>query len=222
MRWLFALAALCLAAGAALLARTAYIIWDPGAARVQHQLAATMHRQWQRDPAADNPLLTARLRPGQPFASIMIPRFGPHWRFTIVQGTTLTQLAEGPGHVPGTEYPGEPGNFAVAAHDITAGNPFLHLGTLQAGDAIIVQTAYGTYQYRVVSKQVVRYTDAAVLAPVPGDPGAPPAAEYITLITCTPVTLAFTPWRIVVTGILTRAHLNRPGHAGTPHGQRER
>ncbi|HXW43298.1 MAG TPA: class E sortase [Streptosporangiaceae bacterium] len=203
MRKLTLLAVLCLAGGALLLARGAYIIWDPGAATVQHQLTATMHRQWQRDPGSDNPLLAMRLRPGQPFASIMIPRFGPDWRFTIVQGTSLVQLATGPGHVLGTQYPGEPGNFAVAAHDITAGNPFLHLGTLRAGDQVIVQTAYGTYTYKVLYRQVVRYTDAAVLAPVPGDPGVRPTAQYITLITCTPVTLAFTPWRIVVTGVLT-------------------
>ena len=51
---------------------------------------------------------------------------------------------------------------------------------------------------------LVRYTDTRVEAPVPGHPGAAPRRARITLITCTPVTLAFTPWRIVVTGDLTR------------------
>ena len=60
---------------------------------------------------------------GRPFAFMRIPKFGPHWRFAIVEGTSLTQLANGPGHVRGTQFPGEPGNFAVAAHDITAGQP---------------------------------------------------------------------------------------------------
>lgn len=54
----------------------------------------------------------------------------------------------------------------------------------------------------MISERVVRYTDASVLEPVPGHPSQPPARQYLTLITCTPVTLDFTPWRIVVTGVL--------------------
>ena len=68
-------------------------------------------------------------------------------------------------------------------------------------------------------ESVVRYTDLAVLAPVPGHLGQHPGAGFITLITCTPVTLAFTPWRVVVTGTLvrspTRASISRTA-AGNP------
>ena len=153
-----------------------------------------------RGPAAVRPIV---LVTGQPFAVLRIPAFGAQWRFAVVEGTTLAQLAEGPGHVPGTQLPGEPGNFAVAAHDITAGNAFMHLGRLRKGDGISVTTANGTYQYRVLTERVVRYTDVGVLDPVPGKPGQRPVRQFITLLTCTPVTLAFTPWRIVVTGVLT-------------------
>ncbi len=151
---------------------------------------------------------TAAARPitlvtGQPFAVLRIPAFGAQWRFAVVEGTTLAQLAEGPGHVPGTQLPGEPGNFAVAAHDITAGNAFLHLASLRRGDGITVTTVNGTYRYQVLTERVVRYTDVGVLDPVPDKPGQRPVRQFITLITCTPVTLAFTPWRIVVTGVLT-------------------
>ena len=120
-----------------------------------------------------------------------------------MEGATLTQLSTGPGHVTGTQLPGQVGNFAVAAHDITAGNPFLHLKTLRAGDEIYVTTEYATYTYKVTGQKVVRYTDVSVLAPVPDSPGATPASAHITLITCTPVTLLFTPWRVIVTGVLT-------------------
>jgi sortase A len=106
-------------------------------------------------------------------------------------------------------HPGTPGNFAVAAHDITAGNPFLHLGSLRPGDAVLVQVAGTTYRYAVTSSTIVRYTDTAVLDPVPGHPGTRPTAQYITLITCSPVTLVFTPWRIIVTGHLIQATLSR-------------
>ncbi len=120
----------------------------------------------------------------------------------MVEGATLAQLSTGPGHVTGTQLPGQVGNFAVAAHDITAGNPFLHLKSLRAGMKIYVTTRYATYTYVVTGERVVRYTDVAVLAPVPGSPGATPTGAHITLITCTPVTLLFTPWRVIVTGVL--------------------
>ncbi len=121
----------------------------------------------------------------------------------MVEGATLAQLSTGPGHVTGTQLPGQVGNFAVAAHDITAGNPFLHLKSLRAGMKIYVTTRYATYTYVVTGEHVVRYTDVSVLAPVPGSPGATPTSAHITLITCTPVTLLFTPWRVIVTGVLT-------------------
>lgn len=83
-----------------------------------------------------------------------------------------------------------------------AGNPFLRLGRLRPGAAVVVTTKCAVYRYRVLAKRVVRYTDVAVLYPVPGHPGERPRKRLITLITCTPVTLAFTPYRIVVTGQL--------------------
>jgi sortase A len=230
-RVLLPAAALSIAAGLGLLGYTGYQVWDPGARQAQNQLIERLHEQWARQPAAARGTVPGRTVPGrtvpgptapggnaaggtpatrpialvtgQPFAVLRIPAFGAQWRFAVVEGTTLAQLAEGPGHVPGTQLPGEPGNFAVAAHDITAGNPFLHLGSLRKGDAITVTTVNGTYQYQVLTRHVVRYTDVGVLDPVPGKPGQRPVWQFITLITCTPVTLAFTPWRIIVTGILT-------------------
>ena len=225
-RVLLPAAALSIAAGLGLLGYTGYQVWDPGARQAQSQLIERLHEQWAGHPAAargtapggtapggtapggTEPGGTAAAKPielvtGRPFALLRIPAFGAQWRFAVVEGTTLAQLAEGPGHVPGTQLPGEPGNFAVAAHDITAGNPFLHLGSLRKGDGIAVTTVNGTYQYRVLSERVVRYTDVGVLDPVPDEPGQQPVRQFITLLTCTPVTLAFTPWRIVVTGVLT-------------------
>ena len=210
-RLLLPAAALSIAAGLGLLGYIGYQVWDPGARQEQNQLIGRLHEEWARHPAATpgapaggTPAATPIvLVTGQPFAVLRIPAFGAQWRFAVVEGTTLTQLAEGPGHVPGTQLPGDPGNFAVAAHDITAGNPFLHLSTLRMGDGISVTTVNGTYWYRVLTERVVRYTDVGVLDPVPGRPGQRPVRQFITLITCTPVTLAFTPWRIVVTGELT-------------------
>lgn len=206
MRPLRALALASITAGAALLLYTGYRIWDPGAAQHQRTLAGTLRGQWSRHPAGCSPP-AAREHPvkGKPFAFIQVPQFGPGWKFAIVEGASLAQLSGGPGHVTGTQFPGEPGNFAVAAHDVTAGNPFLHLGALRPGAAILVTTRCDVYRYRVQAKHVVRYTDVAVLDAVPGHPGVRPHQQLITLITCTPVTLAFTPYRIIVTGQLVSA-----------------
>ena len=193
----------------------AFVITDPFAGHRQQVLQQQLRQQWRaaaqpRHKQASQAELTGRswhpdqlrLVTGQPFALIRVPAFGPRWRFAIVQGSSLSQLALGPGHVPGTGLPGQPGNFVVAAHDVTAGNPFLHLRALRYPDKVYIYTQNWIYEYVVRSERVVRYTDTAVEYPVPGHPGEAAHRSFITLITCTPVTLAFTPWRVVVTGEL--------------------
>jgi len=144
------------------------------------------------DPAGDGPAICLD----------RVPAFGRDWQFAIVEGTALSQLELGPGHVRGTGLPGQPGNFVVAAHDVTAGNPFLHLRALRYPAKVYVYTHSRVYEYAVRSERITRYTNVGVEYPVPGHPGAAPHRSLITLITCTPVTLAFTPWRIVVSGEL--------------------
>ena len=209
------LAAAMIAAGLAIAGVDVYKVVDPQAGAREHALQQNLNRQWASTPAPSAPASGAsapadstsvvQVRTGQPFAMLRIPAFGKKWKFAVVEGATLTQLSTGPGHVTGTQLPGQLGNFAVAAHDITAGNPFLHLKSLRAGDAVYVTTRYATYKYVVTGEKVVRYTDVKVLAPVPGKPGAQARRSYLSLITCTPVTLSFTPWRVVVTAQLASA-----------------
>ncbi len=208
MRPLRVLALASIVTGIAFLLYTGYLIWDPFAAQHQRALFGDLYRQWGEPLQRGQPGKCKWPLPGEhppvgkPFAFIQIPRFGQGWKFAIVEGASLAQLSGGPGHVTGTQLPGQLGNFAVAAHDITAGNPFLHLGDLQPGNVIVITTKCAVYKYRVQAKHVVRYTDVAVLDAVPGHPGARPHKQLITLITCTPVTLAFTPYRIIVSGYL--------------------
>jgi sortase A len=201
----------CLTAGVVVLLFLAYLLWGTALAAGQHQraFAAELQRQWraqsQRGWQAHHGALVRAPRlhlvTGQPFAFIRIPRFGPRWRFAIVQGTSLDQLALGPGHVPGTALPGRPGNFAVAAHRVTAGNPFYHLPDLRPGDTILIDTSVITYVYQVTRTERVLPDDTSVLDPVPGHPQRRPDQAMITLITCDP------PWtgthRIIVSGTLT-------------------
>jgi len=204
---------ICLTAGAIGLLFVGYLVWGTSehTAAVQRQFAAELTHQWHAassvsscsaaGPDARVPADPIHLVSSQPFAFIRIPAFGPNWRFTVIQGTSLAQLNTSPGHVPGTQLPGQAGNFVVAAHRVTAGNPFWSLPSLRAGDAVCIDTEYDTYVYQVTGSPVeVLPTDVAVLDPAPGDPGARPTQRLITLITCDP------PWtgthRVIVTGVL--------------------
>ncbi len=199
------LAAALIASGLVIAGIAAFKVVDPQAPAREQALQQQLTTGWPTAPAPAPPassLPVVQVRTGQPFALLRIPALGRNWKFAVVEGASLAQLSTGPGHVTGTQLPGQIGNFAVAGHDITAGNPFLHLKSLTAGDAVYVTTRYATYTYRVTGEKVVRYTQVSVLAPVPGSPGTSAASAHITLITCTPVTLAFTPWRVIVTGVL--------------------
>ena len=192
----------CLTAGVIVLLFLAYLVWGTALATSAHQhaFATQLQQQWQIHREAKPATTRLHLVTGQPFAFIRIPRFGQNWRFAIVQGTGLAQLALGPGHVPGTALPGQIGNFAVAAHRVTAGNPFYHLNELRAGDKVVIVTAATRYTYQVTHTALVLPGDIAVLDPVPGHPHKRPRQASITLITCDP------PWtgthRIIVFGSL--------------------
>lgn len=96
------------------------------------------------------------------------------------------------GHYPGTGAPGRTGNFALAGHRNTHGEPFRHLDRLRPGDTVSVRTREGTYEYRV--DRILPETsprDTGVIAPVPRSLYRPAygydqAGAYLTLTTCTP------------------------------------
>jgi sortase A len=206
----------CLTAGIVALLFVAYLLWGTGwhTAAVQSQFAAQLNEQWRHDHARPAVLPAGRsmaIPPDpihvvawRPFAFIRIPAFGAHWRFTLIEGTQLAQLNVAPGHVPGTQLPGQLGNFAIAGHRVTAGNPFWSLPTMRAGDLIYIDTEYNTYTYRVTGRPLwVPPNDTALLDPVPGHPGKRPSRRLITLITCDPAWTG--THRVIVTGVLIAA-----------------
>lgn len=185
-----------------------YLIWGTALRTdaAQRQFSNELNQQWQAR-GSGNAIKAGPeqfdVATGQPFAYITIPAFGPHWRFTLIQGTALAQLDLSPGHVPGTQWPGQVGNFAVAGHRVTAGNPFWSLPSLRAGNLVYIQTQDNDYTYRVTSEQTVLPSDLEVLDPVPGRPGVRPTKRLITLITCDPAWTG--THRIIVTGVLIAA-----------------
>jgi sortase A len=200
---------IALTAGAIGLLFIGYLVWGTSlrAASAQRQLGSELNQQWQQSPARGDAIEAGpeQFHPttGEPFAFITIPAFGPHWRFTLIQGTAMAQLDVSPGHVPGTQWPGQVGNFAVAGHRVTAGNPFWSLPALRSGDLVYIQTKADNFIYRVTGDKQVLPTDVGVLDPVPGHPGQRPVQRLITLITCNP---AWTGTRrVIVTGVLVSA-----------------
>jgi sortase A len=111
---------------------------------------------------------------------------GKKYSVPVVQGVSLGALARGIGHYPGTVMPGHVGNFAVAGHRATHGEPFAYLDRLHKGDVVIVETRTDWFVYRMDRVRIVEPTDVWVIDPVPGKPDAKPTQQLITLTTCNP------------------------------------
>ena len=95
-----------------------------------------------------------RAREGKPIGRIKLPTLGR--KYVVVQGTDLTTLRNGPGHYPGTRFPGERGTVAIAGHRTTYGAPFRTINQLKRGDHIVLAMPYGTFTYAVEKTQIVR------------------------------------------------------------------
>jgi sortase A len=142
------------------------------------------------------------------FAVVRIPTLG--LVFPVAEGVDkYAVLNHGYiGHYPGTAMPGQPGNFAIAGHRTTHGEPFRHLDRINVGDAVIVEVSGWDYVYQVDS--VLPETDPSdgtVLLPEPYSTDHPSAqygyrtpGSYITLTTCTPPFTSL--YRMVVWGHL--------------------
>jgi sortase A len=203
-----------LTAGVIILLFASYLVWGSGvrAASAQRQFTNELNEQWSH---ASHPAIQAhadaidmlpeQFHPatGAPFAFIRIPAFGPNWRFAVIQGTALAQLNVSPGHVPGTQWPGQLGNFAVAGHRVTAGNPFWSLPSMRNGELVYIQTKLNDLTYRVTGKKWVSPADLGVLDAVPGHPRQQPTQRLLTLITCDPAWTG--TYRVIVTAVLVAA-----------------
>ncbi|MEU2925562.1 class E sortase [Streptomyces sp. NPDC007251] len=104
------------------------------------------------------------------------------------------------------------GNFGLAAHRNTHGEPFRYINKLKAGDAVVVETQDMYFVYKVTSMlPVTSPSNTSVLDPVPKGSGFTKPGRYITLTTCTP---EFTSkYRLIVWGKMVE---ERPRSKGKP------
>ena len=187
-----------------------------------------LRKQWAttapRPPAATAPTATptqGATRPPAPkapangagLALMVIPRLGGSWVSPVLEGVGDRSLTRGLGHYPRTALPGEVGNFSVAGHRATNGEPFARLDRVVKGDHVYVQTSTAWHDYVVDSTAIVAPTETSVVLPVPKRPGAKPTERKMTLTTCHP------RWgstqRLIV---FTTLAATTPASAGPPAG----
>jgi len=135
---------------------------------------------------------TRSVQAGDAMALIRIPRFGEDYVMPVMEGVGDDVLARGYGHFEESAAMGEKGNFAVAAHRVTHGEPLRDMPSLRPGDEVIVETRDTIYTYELDTDPnalVVTFRDVWVVAPEPENPdpnGVQPAdaERLITLTTC--------------------------------------
>jgi sortase A len=190
--------------GVLLLLLVAYqLLWtNVTAGRAADEAATALQYSWERPPtnADGTPVeetTTRNPRPklGEAFALMYIPRLRDKvWGMPVWQSVELSDLARGIGHYPETQMPGKKGNFAVAAHRATNGEPFRDIDRLQVGDSLYVETRDAVYEYTLQEDRIVTPSATWVLDPVPAEPGAKPTRRLITLTTCNPRWASTSRW----------------------------
>ncbi|MDY0914664.1 class E sortase [Rathayibacter festucae] len=220
---------LLMTAGALVLLYLGWQLWwnDAVIAGQQTSEAAELRQTWDDAVPAPEPSTAPSETPagyGDPviapvsaldtsFGNLYVPRYGEGWVRTIAEGVDAENvLDEGSiGHYPGTQMPGEVGNFALAAHRSAYGGGMHVIDELQLGDAIYIETADGWYTYRFRNLEYVQPSEIQVIDPVPWTTGVTPTDRLITLTSCNP--LLSTAERIIAYGVFESW---QPRSAGAP------
>jgi sortase A len=203
--------------GVIMLLFVTYQLWWTNV-RAHAQASSTsnnLEHQWDSD-RSEPSAAPGTFSPGQGFAIMYIPKLDV--KAPIAQGVdTEKVLNKGMvGHYDGALNTAMPwdktGNFAVAAHRNTHGEPFRYINHLTQGDKVVVETASTYYTYTVTSTLAsTPPSNTSVIEPVPPGSGFTKPGRYITLTTCTP---EFTSTnRLIVWGKLTE---ERPRSKGKP------
>jgi sortase A len=204
--------------GVVLMLLVVYQLWwtNVEASRAADEAVAQLQEEWSRPPlVTPSPSSEPTDQPDEPdepekdegpreyvppefgsaFALMYIPRLGDKvWGTPVLEGVGDAELARGLGHYPSAVLPGEVGNFAVAGHRATNGEPLRDIDRLTVGDEIYVETRNSWFVYSLERDRIVTPQSTWVIAPVPGDPGAKPREALITLTTCHPRWASYERW----------------------------
>ena len=135
-----------------------------------------LDRAWQRVQAGELEARPWSWADTGPVARIRVPRLELEW--IALEGASGRTLAFGPGHLPGTPRPGEPGNSVLFGHRDTH---FAGLAELLPGDVLEVEDPDGeSHRYVVEWGRVTHERDGRLLR------ASEPGASWLTLVTCYP------------------------------------
>jgi sortase A len=121
--------------------------------------------------------LQRQAKAGSAVGRIRIPAIDAS--FVIVKGSGASELENGPGIYPETNFPGVPGTTAIAGHRTTYLAPFRHIDKLRRGESIVLEMPYARLTYTVIGSRVVLPTDVSVLDPA--------GYSRLVLSACTPL-----------------------------------
>lgn len=213
-RWLTWVGVLLLVGGLAMLGYVGWQLYGTNYVSRQQQAEAVeeLQQRWEQQTtvtagrAADD-----ATPPDGATALIRIPRFGADYVMPVFEGTSKEVLARGFGHFDQTAGPGEKGNYALAAHRVTHGEPLRDMPSLRPGDLVEVETRSHVYVYRldtdpndlIVTFEDVWVVDARPDNPEQGGVEAPPQDRLITLTTC--AELFHTDERMIAFGHLVQS-----------------
>ncbi|MEV5509227.1 class E sortase [Streptomyces orinoci] len=202
--------------GVVMLLFVAYQLWWTNviAHRQAHGAASSLQHAWDAGGGKDRD--AGAFSPGQGFAIIYIPKLDV--KAPIAEGTGKHQVLDKGmvGHYSRPFKSAMPwdkqGNFALAGHRNTHGEPFRYVNRLGPGDKIVVETGSAFYTYEVTSRlDQTSPANVGVIQPVPVGSGFAGPGRYITLTTCTP---EFTStYRLIVWGKMVD---ERPRSKGKP------
>lgn len=189
---------LCITVGTLIVLFVVYVLFWTGvkADGVMNDQIDQLQQQWSkgtvREPSAGSGALASPPKPaaygyGRPFAIMYIPRLGFTWNKPVLEGTGTDVLKKGIAHYARTARLGQEGNFAVAGHRRTYGDPFKDFPKLRSGDAVVLTDGTTWFTYRIDKGPYKTVpTDVEVIDPVPRKSGYTRPGRYLTLTTCDP------------------------------------
>ncbi|WP_062645127.1 class E sortase [Streptomyces maremycinicus] len=186
---------LCITAGTVIVLFVVYVLFWTGvrADREMGDQIDDLHDQWAQgtaaapSPGASTTATPAPYRSGRPFAVMYIPRLGFTWNKPVLEGTATGTLKKGLGHYAGSARLGQTGNFSVAGHRRTYGDPFKDFPQIRRGDAVVLTDGTTWFTYRVDKGPYKTVpSDVEVIDAVPRKSGYTRPGRYLTLTTCDP------------------------------------
>ncbi|WDV53021.1 class E sortase [Streptomyces coeruleorubidus] len=184
---------LCITVGSVIVLFVVYVLFWTGvkADDVMDDQIELLRKEWSKSrSAARSPASPPKPAPyarGKPFAIMYIPRLGFTWNKPVLEGTATGTLKKGLGRYAQTAQLGQKGNFAVAGHRRTHGDPFKDFPKLRRGDAVVLTDGTTWFTYRIdKGPHKTVPSDIEVIAPVPRTSGYTRPGRYLTLTTCEP------------------------------------